>query len=169
MDNIILIGMPGSGKSTLGVVLARKLGYGFLDTDSFISQREKSTLQGIIDKYGLKRFLEIESSVGSEIICDRVIIATGGSMVMSEDAMNNLKSIGKIVYISVPVNELKRRLSDYSERGIAKSDGETLEEIFNKRSPYYEKYADITVNYKDGNSLEETARDIIKDLKTFNN
>lgn len=166
MDNIILIGMPGSGKSTLGVVLARKLGYGFLDTDSFISQREKSTLQGIIDKYGLERFLEIESSVGSEIVCDRVIIATGGSMVMSEEAMRNLKSLGKIVYINVPISELKRRLSDYSERGIAKNDGETLEDIFRIRSPYYEKYADIKVSFKDGNSLEETALDIIKELES---
>lgn len=166
MDNIILIGMPGSGKSTLGVVLARKLGYGFLDTDSFISQREKNTLQGIIDKYGLERFLEIESSVGSEIICDRVIIATGGSMVMSEDAMKNLKSLGRVIYINVPISELKRRLNDYSGRGIAKNDGETLEDVFKIRSPYYEKYADIKVNYKDGSSLEETACEIIKDLES---
>lgn len=99
MDNIILVGMPGCGKSTLGVVLARKLGYGYLDTDSFISQREKSTLQDIIDKHGLNYFLDIESSVGSEIVCDRVIIATGGSMIMSEKAMDNLKSLGKVIYI----------------------------------------------------------------------
>lgn len=165
MDNIILIGMPSCGKSTLGVVLARKLGYGYLDTDSFISQREKSTLQGIIDKYGLERFLEIESSVGSEIVCDRVIIATGGSMVMSEEAMNNLKSLGKVVYINVPIKELERRLKDFSERGIAKNDGETLEDIYNKRKPFYDKYADITVNYKDGCSLEETVEDIIKAIE----
>lgn len=165
MDNIILIGMPSCGKSTLGVVLARKLGYGYLDTDSFISQREKSTLQGIIDKYGLERFLEIESSVGSEIVCDRVIIATGGSMVMSEEAMNNLKSLGKVVYINVPIKELERRLKDFSERGIAKNDGETLEDIYNKRKPFYDKYADITVDYKDGCSLEETVEDIIKAIE----
>lgn len=162
MDNIILIGMPASGKSTLGVILARKLGYGYLDTDSFISQREKSTLQGIIDKHGLKYFLNIESSVGSEIVCDRVIIATGGSMVMAEEAMKNLKSLGTVIYINVPLDELKRRLNDYSDRGIAKNDGETLEDIFNIRSPYYKKYADVTVDYKEGNSLEETAEDIIK-------
>ncbi len=165
MDNIILIGMPSCGKSTLGVVLARKLGYGYLDTDSFISQREKSTLQGIIDKYGLERFLEIESSVGSEIVCDRVIIATGGSMVMSEEAMNNLKSLGKVVYINVPIKELERRLKDFSERGIAKNDGETLEDIYNKRKPFYDKYADITVDYKDGCSLEETVEGIIKAIE----
>ncbi len=156
--------MPGSGKSTLGVVLARRLGYGYLDTDSFISQREKSTLQGIIEKQGLKRFLEIEKSVGSEIVCDRVIIATGGSMVMSKEAMENLKSIGKVVYINVPVDELKRRLGNFSDRGIAMSENETLEDVLKKRTPYYNKYADITVNYKAGNSLEETVEDIIKAL-----
>lgn len=166
MDNIILIGMPGSGKSTIGVVLARKLGYGYLDTDSFISQREKSTLQGIIDKYGLKKFLEIESSVGQEIVCDRVIIATGGSMVMSSPAMENLKSLGKVIYINVPIDELKRRLKDYCDRGIAKNDNETLEDIFKTRSPYYKKFADITVDYKKGNSLEETAEEIIKAINS---
>lgn len=164
MDNIILIGMPGCGKSTLGVVLARKLGYGYLDTDSFISQREKSTLQDIIDKRGLNYFLDIESSVGSEIVCDRVIIATGGSMIMSEKAMDNLKSLGKVIYINVPIYELKRRLGNFSDRGIAMKNGETLEDILKKRTPYYNKYADLVVDYKDGNSLEETVNDIIEHL-----
>jgi shikimate kinase len=162
MDNIILIGMPGCGKSTLGVVLARKLGYGYLDTDSFISQREKSTLQDIIDKRGLNYFLDIESSVGSEIVCDRVIIATGGSMIMSEKAMDNLKSLGKVIYINVPIDELKRRLGNFSDRGIAMKNGETLDDILKKRTPYYNKYADLVVDYKDGNSLEETVNDIIE-------
>lgn len=164
MDNIILVGMPGCGKSTLGVVLARKLGYGYLDTDSFISQREKSTLQDIIDKHGLNYFLDIESSVGSEIVCDRVIIATGGSMIMSEKAMDNLKSLGKVIYINVPIDELKRRLGNFSDRGIAMKNGETLDDILKKRTPYYNKYADLVVDYKDGNSLEETVNDIIEHL-----
>jgi shikimate kinase len=164
MDNIILIGMPGCGKSTLGVVLARKLGYGYLDTDSFISQREKSTLQDIIDKRGLNYFLDIESSVGSEIVCDRVIIATGGSMIMSEKAMDNLKSLGKVIYINVPIDELKRRLGNFSDRGIAMKNGEALDDILKKRTPYYNKYADLVVDYKDGNSLEETVNDIIEHL-----
>ncbi len=164
MDNIILVGMPGCGKSTLGVVLARKLGYGYLDTDSFISQREKSTLQDIIDQRGLNYFLDIESSVGSEIVCDRVIIATGGSMIMSEKAMDNLKSLGKVIYINVPIDELKRRLGNFSDRGIAMKNGETLDDILKKRTPYYNKYADLVVDYKDGNSLEETVNDIIEHL-----
>lgn len=156
--------MPGCGKSTLGVVLARKLGYGYLDTDSFVSQREKSTLQDIIDKRGLNYFLDIESSVGSEIVCDRVIIATGGSMIMSEKAMDNLKSLGKVIYINVPIDELKRRLGNFSDRGIAMKNGEALEDILKKRTPYYNKYADLVVDYKDGNSLEETVNDIIEHL-----
>ena len=164
MDNILLVGMPGCGKSTLGVVLARKLGYGYLDTDSFISQREKSTLQDIIEKHGLNYFLDIESSVGSEIVCDRVIIATGGSMIMSEKAMDNLKSLGKVIYINVPIDELKRRLGNFSDRGIAMKNGETLDDILKKRTPYYNKYADLVVDYKDGNSLEETVNDIIEHL-----
>ena len=166
MDNIILIGMPGSGKSTLGVVLARRLGYGYLDTDSFISQREKSTLQGIIDRKGLKYFLDTESSVGSEIVCDRVIIATGGSMVMSEKAMDNLCSLGTVVYIDVDISELERRLGNYADRGIAMKNGEGLAELFKTREPYYRKYADIIVKYIPGNSLEETAGEIIGQLST---
>ena len=165
MDNIILIGMPGSGKSTLGGVLARKLGYGYLDTDSFISQREKSTLQGIIDKNGLDYFLNIEKSVGSEIICDRVVIATGGSMIMSDEAMNHLKKLGTVIYINVPIKELKRRLGNFSDRGIAMKSGETLEDILKLRAPLYYKYADIEIKFKEGNSLEQTADDIIKELK----
>ena len=108
MKNIILVGMPGSGKSTLGVILARRLGYGFLDTDSFISQKEKSTLQGIIDSKGLDYFLETESEIGSEIVCDRVVIATGGSMIMAFGAMEHLKEIGTVIYISVSLPELER-------------------------------------------------------------
>ena len=160
--NIILIGMPGSGKSTLGVILARRLGYGYLDTDSFISQKEKSTLQGIIDKKGLDYFLATESEIGSEIVCDRVVIATGGSMVMAESAMEHLKGLGTVVYINVPIGELKRRLGNYKDRGIAMKGGEGLDAILSEREPYYKKYADITVNYRDGDDLEQTVERIIQ-------
>lgn len=165
MSNIILVGMPGSGKSTLGIILARRLGYGYLDTDSFISQREKSTLQGIIDSKGLDYFLETEANVGSEIICDRVVIATGGSMIMSDEAMENLRSLGRVIYIDVSLDELKKRLGNYTDRGIACKDGETLEDIFKSRQSRYEKYSDLTVTYKDGNTLEETVDDIIRQIQ----
>ncbi len=164
MKNIILIGMPGSGKSTLGVILARRLGYGYLDTDSFISQKEKSTLQGIIDTKGLDYFLSTESEIGSEIVCDRVVIATGGSMVMAQEAMEHLKEIGTVIYINVPLSELKRRLGNYKDRGIAMKDGESLDSILSEREPYYKKYADITVNYRDGDDLEQTVDNVIDKL-----
>ena len=163
--NIILIGMPGSGKSTLGVILARRLGYGYLDTDSFISQKEKSTLQGIIDNKGLDYFLATESEIGSEIVCDRVVIATGGSMVMATSAMEHLKEIGKVIYINVPLSELKRRLGNYKDRGIAMKDGEGLEAILAEREPFYKKYADIVVNYRDGDDLEQTVDNVINSIK----
>ena len=167
MKNIILVGMPGSGKSTIGVVLARRLGFGYLDTDSFISQREKSTLQGIIDSKGLDYFLNTESSVGSEIVCDRVVIATGGSMILSAEAMNHLKELGTVIYLNVPIDELRRRLRNYSDRGIAMNDGETIDDILSIREPLYRKDADIVIDYKDGNSLEETADDICEKLKNI--
>ena len=164
MKNIILIGMPGSGKSTLGVILARRLGYGYLDTDSFISQKEKSTLQGIIDTKGLDYFLATESEIGSEIVCDRVVIATGGSMVMAKDAMEHLRELGTVIYINVPLEELRRRLGNYKDRGIAMKDGESLETILKEREPYYKKYADITVDYISGDDLEQTVDNVIKNL-----
>ncbi len=165
MQNIILIGMPGSGKSTLGVILARRLGYGYLDTDSFISQKEKSTLQGIIDTKGLDYFLDVESEIGSEIVCDRVIIATGGSMVMAESAMEHLKELGTIIYINVPLDELRRRLGNYKDRGIAMKNGEGLEAILAEREPQYLKYADIIVDYHNGDNLEQTVDNIIDKLR----
>ncbi|MEE3334362.1 MAG: shikimate kinase [Ruminococcus sp.] len=165
MSNIILVGMPGSGKSTLGIILARRLGYGYLDTDSFISQREKSTLQTIIDTKGLGYFLDTEARVGSEIVCDRVIIATGGSMILSDEAMDNLSSLGTIIYIDVGLDELRKRIGNYSDRGIACNPGETLDDILAQREPLYKKYSDITIKYKAGDSLEETADKIVKTLR----
>lgn len=162
MNNIILTGMPGCGKSTLGVILARRLGFGYLDTDLFISQKEKCTLQRIIDTKGLDYFLKTESEVGSEIICDRVVIATGGSMILSAEAMENLKGLGTVIYIRVPTAELTRRLRDYSDRGIAMKAGETIETIAVGREPYYKKYADIIVDYTNGDSLEQTVDRIIE-------
>ena len=162
--NIILIGMPGSGKSTLGVILARRLGYGYLDTDSFISQKEKSTLQGIIDSKGLDYFLKTESEIGSEIVCDRVVIATGGSMVMAESAMEHLKELGTVICINVPISELEKRLGNYKDRGIAMKDGEGLDAILREREPYYKRYADITVDYRAGDDLEQTVDRIVQGI-----
>lgn len=146
MSNIVLIGMPGSGKSTLGVLLAKALGYSFIDTDLIISQKANKTLQQILDSDGLDSFLELEERVGYELKCDKTVIATGGSMVLSGKAMQNLSSDATVVYINVPFDEIKRRVTNIKTRGIAFRENETLEIIYGNREPLYKKYADITVN-----------------------
>ena len=116
-NNIILIGMPGSGKSTLGVLLAKAIGYSFVDTDLIISRRAGKPLQKILDNDGLDSFLELEEAVGSELDCDRTVVATGGSMVLSEKAMEHLRSLGTVVYIDVPFEEISRRVKNIRRGG----------------------------------------------------
>ncbi len=166
MKNIVLIGMPGSGKSTLGVLLAKALGYSFVDTDLIISQKANKTLQKILDTDGLDFFLELEEEVGSELECKKTVVATGGSMVMSEKAMANLKSNSIVVYIDVPFEEIKRRVYNIKTRGIAFHRNETLEDVYKIRKPLYEKYSDVTVNISSkGQSIEKTVETLAEKLK----
>lgn len=139
--------MPGCGKSTLGVLLAKALGYSFTDTDLIISRIAGKTLQKILNEDGLDCFLEFENQVGAELECSKTVIATGGSMVLSDEAMQNLKSQGRVVYIKVPLDEIKRRVTNIKTRGIVFKKGETLDDIYRVRVPLYEKYADVTVNF----------------------
>ena len=160
-DNIILIGMPGAGKSTIGVVLAKALGYHFIDSDLLIQDAEGKRLFEIIDEVGIDGFLEVENRVNAGIQVHRTVIATGGSVVYGEEAMEHLKSIGTVVYINVHYEDLQKRLGDLLKRGVAIRKGNTLLDLYNERVPLYKKYADITVDVY-GIHIRE-AMELIKD------
>lgn len=144
--NIVLIGMPGSGKSTVGVLLAKAVKKPFIDTDLLIQQRENRFLQEIIDNDGIDAFKQIEESVITGMNPDNSIIATGGSVIYSSRAMAHLREKSIIVYLAVKPYQLNKRLKNIKTRGIALKKGQTLEDLFNERIPLYEKYADITVD-----------------------
>ncbi|MGP1441562.1 MAG: shikimate kinase [Anaerovoracaceae bacterium] len=158
--NFVLIGMPACGKSTIGVVLAKTAGMNFIDTDLLIQQREKMILQDILDARGSEAFLEIEEAVLCGISDENVVISTGGSAVYSEAAMAHLKETGKIIYLSLPLEEIKARLNNIKTRGIAMEVGQTLEDLYEKRIPLYKKYADITIA-AEGLSVEECIEEIL--------
>ena len=161
MANIILIGMPGCGKSTVGVILAKTLGIGFVDTDLIIQQRENRLLQNIIDTDGIDYFLDCEAQAVKTVDCDNFVIATGGSVVYREDAIEHLKKNGKIVYLDVSLDEIKRRLNNISTRGIAAQKNDSIDDIYNERVVLYNKFADITIK-TDGESVEKTVEKICK-------
>ena len=144
-SNIVLIGMPASGKSTAGVILAKVLGKKFVDTDLYIQDRENKLLRDIINEKGLSGFLSIEEDVLSSLDETNAVIATGGSAVYSVEGMNHLKRIGKVVYLKVGKEELFKRLKNIRERGVVLRDGETLEEMYDERCRLYEMYADVVV------------------------
>lgn len=146
MNNIILIGMPGAGKSTIGVVLAKHLGYHFLDSDLLIQEKEHRLLHEILEQDGLDYFNRIENEVNASIQTSRTVIATGGSVVYGAEAMAHLKSLGTIVYLQLPEDELALRLGDFHQRGIAMKHGQALTSLYHERTPLYEKYADITLH-----------------------
>lgn len=153
--NIIFIGMPGSGKSTLGIVTAKILGMDFLDSDVFIQNNEKRKLQDIINSEGAEKFLDTECKNILKINVDNTVIATGGSAVLKDSAMNHLRKDAITVFLDVPLSILEKRIFNLSERGIAMKNSETLADIFDARRPYYLKYADITV--KTGNMTQKSA------------
>lgn len=161
--NIVLIGMPGVGKSTVGVILAKILGYHFIDSDLLIQGEEHRLLHEIIEQDGVDGFIKIENRVNASIRATRSIIATGGSVVYGKEAMEHLKSIGKIVYLKLPYENIAKRLSDIKGRGVVLKDGQTLLDIYNERTSLYEAYADITVD-EIGLSIEDTVDKIIKKL-----
>ena len=165
-DNIILIGMPGAGKSTLGIVLAKIMNYDFVDADLLIQQQSDKTLERIIDDLGPEGFIQVENQVLTQIEYERTIVATGGSAIYSEEAMAHLASIGRVVYLQIDYEELKGRLSDLSERGVVMKGGigMSLRDLFDERKPLYEKYADITVDVSDL-SITAAARKVADALR----
>ena len=165
MKNLVLIGMPGSGKSTVGVLLAKALGYDFLDVDLLIQQREGQLLQNILDQHGLDHFLQAEESAVCSIHCRRTVIAPGGSAVCRPDAILHLKSLGPVVYLRVPMDELKRRITNLSTRGIAMHPGQTLSDVMAYRAPLYEQYADLIVDVIPGQDLGCTMVEVLTRLQ----
>ena len=161
--SITLIGMPSCGKSTLGVLLAKKLGYRFIDSDLIIQEREDMLLHDIIEQKGTEGFLTIENSVNLSITDERAVISTGGSAVYGKEAMEHLATLGKIVYLYISYETMEKRLGDYVHRGVVLPDGYTLKDMYYERSKLYERYADITVDVEKSeisDSLEQIWRQI---------
>ena len=163
MNNITLIGMPGAGKSTLGVVLAKVLGYQFLDADLLIQKQEKRRLHQIISEEGIEGFKAIENRVNASIEAENTVIATGGSVVYCEEAMEHLKKIGKVVYLKLSLEALSRRLGNLKGRGVVLKEGQTLKSLYEERIPLYEKYADLVVD-EEGKDLEASLQAVLEKL-----
>ena len=161
--NIVLTGMPASGKSTVGVILAKVLGMNFIDTDLVIQNREEALLHEIIKSKGVEGFLKCEEDAVLSLDTDNSVIATGGSVVYSEKGMKHLSENGKVVYLKVGKDELFSRLKDINERGVVLRDGESLEEMYDERSVLYEKFAEIVID-EANSSIEETVVKICDSL-----
>ena len=163
-ENIILIGMPGAGKSTIGVLLAKALGYKFIDSDLLIQEKAGCLLKDIIKEKGLEGLIDIEERVNASIEAERTVIATGGSVIYGAKAMQHLKSIGKVVYIKLSFESIASRLGNIRQRGVVMRQGQTLLDLYNERCPLYEKYADIVVD-AEGLGIEEVLEKIVLKIR----
>ena len=165
-DNVVLIGMPGVGKSTIGVIAAKQLGLQFMDADLLIQLREGRRLSQIIEEDGVDRFLEIEEEVNASIEIQGCVIATGGSVIYGHKAMEHLRQAGTVVYLRLSFDELQHRLGDLNSRGVVLREGQTLADLYAERTPLYEKYADIVVD-EDGLSMEQTREAVERSLADY--
>lgn len=166
MKNVVLIGMPSAGKSTIGVILAKVLGYQFLDSDLLIQEQESELLKDIIDKRGIDGFLAIENQINSEIDTVNTVIATGGSVIYGKEAMEHLREVGIVVYIKLSLNTITDRLGNIKQRGVVLRKGQDLKMLYEERCPLYEKYAHITVDGEQLNS-EELMEKIVEEIHSF--
>ena len=161
MKNIILVGMPGSGKSTLGILLAKKIHYGYIDSDSVIVAKEGKLLPELIEELGNEGFLELEAQVNSSITAKRCVIATGGSAIYRGDVIEKMKENGIIVYLKIPYEEVEKRLGDLKKRGVVLKEGFTLKDLYNERAPLYEQHANYIVELSE-DSVEDSAEKILQ-------
>lgn len=164
MNNIVLIGMPGVGKSTIGVILAKILGYRFVDTDLLIQEQEQRLLSQIIKEEGIDGFLSVENKVNSQVEAERTVIATGGSVIYGREAMEHLGKIGTIVYLKLSYESLSKRLGNMKERGVVLRKGQTLADLYAERIPLYKKYAHIIIDEENLN-IEMTIEELVEKLK----
>ncbi len=163
-DNIVMIGMPGSGKSTVGVVLAKKMGYRFVDSDLVIQEQYGKLLHELIEEHGVEGFWQIENDVNTSLELHKSVIATGGSAVYGREAMEHLHNMGTVVYLQLPFEEIAERLGDLNARGVTLMPGQTLHDLYLERTPLYEKYAHITIDCS-GKSLREIVLEIAEEAK----
>lgn len=160
MKNIIFIGMPAVGKSTVGVVVAKRLGYEFIDTDLLIQKQEKRLLREIIAEEGIDSFLQIENQVNRDVNAESAVISPGGSVVYCEEAMQHFKEMGTVVYLQASFETIQSRLKNAKKRGVTLREGQTLKQLYDERVILFEKYADITVS-EDGIDLPETIEKVL--------
>ena len=165
-DNLIFIGMPAVGKSTVGVVVAKRLGKRFVDVDLVIQEQEKKLLREIIADVGEDGFLKVENRVNAGIEAEKSVISPGGSVVYCEEAMRHYKEIGTVVYLKASYQTIKRRIRNPKKRGVVLREGQTLRDLYNERVPYCEKYADITV-CEDGCRIEETIENVLNAVENY--
>lgn len=158
-NNIILIGMPGAGKSTVGVVLAKHLGFEFIDSDLLIQKQYGKLLQALIEEHGVEGFWQIEEQVNASVDTDKAVIATGGSVIYGPKAMEHLREIGTVIYLKLPCGEIESRVGDLTARGVTRQVGQTLQDLYDERTPLYEKYAHITIDCE-GKQIREIVAEI---------
>ena len=162
--NLVFIGMPAVGKSTVGIVVAKRLGMQFIDTDLLIQEREGKLLREILAEKGQSGFLEIENQVNLAVDPENAVISPGGSVVYCREAMEHYKKIGTVVYLRASYQTIKKRIRNPKRRGVVLREGQTLRNLYDERAPYFEKYADITV-CEDGCRIEETIENVLNAVK----
>ena len=166
MKNVVLIGMPGCGKSTVGVVLAKLMSLDFLDVDLLIQRKYKKRLQALINEFGNQAFLDLEAETISWLDCQETVIATGGSAALHPMGVRAMKKLGVVVYLQHPCKEIVQRIPNLKSRGITLEEGQTLEDLYHYRTPIYESVADLTVNAA-GLTVEETALAVQQAVEEF--